>query len=315
MPKSKAKPSTKVSQSPPKLCPPTSLEGLRTLLISIARGNSSIVLSSKARSALGEILDLQGSPALLSITSLAKQVGITPSTITRLARNLGYNSFGAFQKALYASSSPTPSTFYLTQAQSALNSQHAPSKQQAAKLCHENQANIDRFINTFNSESFERAVDMISKARRVSVFGIRQFHSLATFLVYGLRLIRSDVSLLDANALGLAEELGSMNSGDICIVASVSPYSAPVVEAARIAAEIGIDVIAMTDRVSSPLVDHSKAALFVAHDSSFISNSITSYFAAAECLINAVASTNPAQSERALVERQNLIESFNIERS
>ena len=41
----------------------------------------------------------------------------------------------------------------------------------------------------------------------------------------------------------------------------------------------------MTDRVSSPLVDHSKAALFVAHESSLISNAITSYLAAAECMI------------------------------
>lgn len=303
---------TKTKQSLPK-APPASLEDLRALLIDITRGTSDIVLGTKARNALGQILDLQGSTDLLSITTLSEKVGTNPSTITRLARSLGFENFGAFQKALFATSAPQPGAFYLKQAQSALSSGDQPTKQRAAQLCHENQANIDRFVETFDPESFERAVGLIANAGRVTAFGIRQFHSLAAFLVYGLRLIRSDVAVLDANALGLAEELGAMSAGDVCILASVVPYSTQVINVARVAAEEGIDVIAITDRASSPLVTYSKTAIFASHQSSFISNSITSFFAVAECLINAVASATPQEAEDALKDRQQLIERLSIE--
>ena len=299
---------TKVKQNMPKV-PPTSLEGLRTLLVDITRGETDVILGPKARKALGQILDLQGSPDLLSITTLAEKVGTNPSTITRLARN----NFGAFQKALFVTRTPQPGAFYLRQAQTALNSSDQSTKQRAAQLCHENQANIDRFIETFDPESFENAINLIANAGRVTVFGIRQFHSLAAFLAYGLRLIRSDVSVLDANSLGIAEELGAMSREDVCIVASVAPYSTQVINVAQIAAENGLEVIAITDRANSPLVKFSKSAIFVSHQSSFISNSITSFFAVAECVINAVAAATPEATKIALIERQQLIKLLNIE--
>ncbi|MCR9215523.1 MAG: MurR/RpiR family transcriptional regulator [Proteobacteria bacterium] len=295
--------------------PPQSFDELRALLVEITRGKSKVTLGAKARDAFGQILDLQGSSDLLSITSLSEKIGTNPSTITRLARNLGYDNFAAFQKALFASPASQPGAFYLKQAESALSSGDQPVKQLAAQLCHENQANIDRFIETFDTDSFWKAVTLIAEAPRISVYGIRQFHSLAAFLAYGLRLIRTDVSVLDANALGVAEEIAAMRRGEVCVVASVSPYSSDVVKVARVAAEEGIDVVAITDRASSPLVTHAKAALFAPHQSSFISNSITSYFAVAECLINAVAAATAEEAKAALTERQQLIERMKIEDS
>lgn len=293
--------------------PPQSIEELRALLIAITRGESDVSLGRKAREALGLILDLQGSPDLLSITKLSRRVETNPSTITRLARNLGYEGFGDFQKVLFGSSAAVPGAFYLNKAHDALTDAASSTRQRAAQLCHENQANIDRFVDAFDSESFEKAVELITAARRVSVCGIRQFHSLSAFLVYGLRLIRRDVAILNANALGAAEELSAMEAGDVCIVVTVAPYSREVVKIARAASETGLSVIALTDLASSPLVSYADTAVFASHQSSFISNSITSYFAVAECLINAVALASPERTKRTLEARETSIERLEIE--
>ena len=293
--------------------PPSTLDELRSLLVDITRGQSDIVLGKKAHDALGQILDLNSSHDLLSITTLAERVGTNPSTITRLARSLGYQNFVAFQKALFAREPQARSGFYLKQAQTAFAEGDQPIEQKAVRLCRENQVNIDRFLENFDADSFDKAVRLVAEACRVTVFGIRQFHSLAAFLTYGLRLIRSDVSVLDADALGLAEELGAMQKGDVCIVASVAPYSSIVVRVSETAASKGLRVVAFTDRASSPLVAHCEAAIFAPNDSSFISNSVTSYFAAAECLINAVAATAPEESRSALVKRMALINQLKIE--
>lgn len=292
--------------------PPETLDALRALMVAIARGEAPISLGAKARQALGRILDLTGNPALLSITSLAEVLGVNPSTLTRLAHSLGYSGFPAFQQVLLTASMAPPGEFYSRQARAAL-AEGTSMRSRAIQLCHENQANIDRFVEQFDRDAFEAAVDLIMSAPRVAVYGIRQFHAVAAFLVYGLRMIRADVALLDANSLGIAEGLAMLEKGDVLLVASCAPYSAQVVEVARTAREIGLASVALTDRASSPLVDSSRAAILVAHESSFISNSIGAFTVAAECLINACAAARPDQTRKALLERDRMIERLAIE--
>ncbi len=301
------------SRGPEPPAPPATVGELRALMLAIARGESDIVLGPKAREALGRVLELQGSPKLLSITALAGELEVNPSTLTRLARSLGYPGFGAFQDVLLNASLTRPGAFYSRQAQAALAGGEHGVAAGVERLCRETQANIDRFLDGFDPASFDDAVTRIADARRVAVFGVRQFHALAAFLGYGLRMIRSDVALLEAPGKGVAEALATMGPGDVLIAASCSPYTAHVVEVTRAAHERGIAVVAITDRTSSPLVDVSDAALFVPHDTSFLSNSMTVFIACAECLINACAARLGDDAAAALAERDRMIARLGIE--
>lgn len=292
--------------------PPRNLAELRALALAISRGEAPITLGAKAHAALGRILDLTGNPALLSITSLAEVLAVNPSTLTRLAHSLGYSGFPAFQQVLLSASMSAPGDFYSRQARAALD-QGSGLRGGVAQLCRENQANIDRFLDQFDEAAFEAAVGMIAAAPRVAVYGIRQFHALASFLTYGLRMIRSDVSMIDANGLGIAEGLAMMGPGDVLISASCAPYSAQVVQVATTARQMGISTVAITDRASSPLVDSSQAVILVGHESSFISNSIGAFMVATECLINACAAAQPERTREALRERDRMIERLSIE--
>lgn len=293
--------------------PPDTLIGLRGLAVEIARGTAPVALGAKAGAALSRLLEMVGDPALLSITTLATALEVNPSTLTRLAHSLGYSGFPALQQVLLSASMAAPGAFYSRQAQTALQAGSSP-RARAVQLCHENQANIDRFIENFDEAAFEQATRMIVEAPRVVVHGIRQFHSVASFLVYGLRMIRSDVQLLDANNLGIAEGLALTGPGDVLISMSCAPYSVTVVEVARIARQIGLPVIALTDQASSPLVDPSQAAILVPHASTFLSNSMGAFTVAAECLINACAAARPEAARQALERRDEMIEGLGIER-
>lgn len=295
--------------------PPDTIDDLRALLVEIMRDQSKVSLGKRSREALGRILDQQGSLDLLSITKLSERIGTSPSTITRLARSLGYDSFGDFQRVLLGPPAAGPGEFYLNKVRNALSDETSSTQQRAAQLCFENQSNINRFVEGFDTQTFDNAVRLIERAPRVSAFGMRQFHSLAAFLVYGLRLIRNDVSIFNSNALGAAEELSAMQRDDVLIVTSVFPYSCEVVQIAEAASDAGLSVIAFTDLLSSPLVNYSAATLFVPHESSYISNSITSYFAAAECLVNAVALASPEKTQEMLKAREASIVRMGIEQS
>ncbi|RKT27895.1 RpiR family transcriptional regulator [Roseovarius halotolerans] len=293
--------------------PPQDVQELRDLMLRIARGESHLSLGPKAQKALAEILNLRGDPALLSITALAEKLSVNPSTLTRLARNLGYPGFGAFQQVLLDASMSAPGDFYTRQAQTALAGEDATGMGGIARLCRENQANIERFLESCDIDQFHAATDLITSAPRVMVHGIRQFHAFATFLVYGLRMIRSDVHLLDSNNLGVAEGLASMSHEDVLISASCAPYSAQVAATARAAAERDIKIVAVTDSASSALAAVSRAAILVPHQTSFLSNSLTTFILAAECLINGCGAVRPEQTKQALSARDEMIKRLDIE--
>jgi DNA-binding MurR/RpiR family transcriptional regulator len=285
---------------------------LRVLAVAIARGEATASLGAKAQDALGRMLDMVGDPALLSITTLGEALGVNPSTLTRLATALGYPGFPGLQQVLLSASMTAPGAFYSRQAASALRG-GSSSRAAATRLCHENQANIDRFIDRLDEAAFDTAVALLVSAPRVVVHGIRQFHAVASFLVYGLRMIRSDVALLDNGSLGVAEGLAALSPGDVLLSTSCAPYSTQVADVAAVAHRSGLATVALTDRPASPLVATSQAAILVDHDSSFLSNSIGAFVVAAECLINACAAAKPEAARSALRQRDRLIEALRIE--
>ncbi|HRO11564.1 MurR/RpiR family transcriptional regulator [Amaricoccus sp.] len=292
--------------------PPETVEELRALAVAIARGEAPVSLGAKAQDALGRMLDMVGDPALLSITTLGEALGVNPSTLTRLATALGYPGFPGLQQVLLSASMTAPGAFYSRQAASALRG-GSSSRAAATRLCRENQANIDRFVDRLDEAALDAAVALLVAAPRVAVHGIRQFHAVASFLVYGLRMIRSDVALLDNGSLGVAEGLAALSPGDVLLSTSCAPYSTQVAEAAAVAQRSGLATVALTDRPTSPLVATSRAAILVDHDSSFLSNSIGAFVVAAECLINACAAANPEAARTALCQRDRLIGALRVE--
>lgn len=294
-------------------CPPRNVQEMRDLMLRISRGDSDLSLGPKAQTALASIIDLRGDPALLSITALAEKLSVNPSTLTRLARTLGYSGFGAFQQILLDASMSAPGDFYTRQAETALAGEDATGMGGIARLCRENQANIERFIEGCDVGQFQKATALITSAPRIMVHGIRQFHAFASFLVYGLRMIRSDVHMLDSSNLGIAEGLASMGPRDVLITASCAPYSTQVAATARAAADHDINIVAVTDRASSPLAAVSQAAILVPHETSFLSNSLTTFILAAECLINGCAAALPEEAKQALTARDDMIKKLDIE--
>jgi len=286
---------------------------LRALLIAIRRGKSHIKLGDKAANALGQMLELGNDPSLLTITALAKRLKVNPSTLTRLARSLGYSGFATLQRVLLAETFTPVTAFYSRHAQTALRDDGFGLRERVQRLADENTANIAHFTRSFDATAFETAVEALAGRRRVRIHAVRQFLSLATFLTYGLGMIRSDVALLDSPGLGAAEGLAALSPGDVLVVVSCAPYTRYVVEVCRAAKKVGVFTIAITDRASSPLAEDAACSIFVPHETSFLSNSITTFAFCAECLINATATALGEPAAQALEKRDMMIEALGVE--
>ncbi len=295
--------------------PPRTIEDLRALALSIGRDEAGFSLGSKAHDVFARLVEAPEQSAVRSISELANQFGINPSTLTRLAKRLGFEGFSDFQAVFRKAIANDQQYFYSRQAGRLLATRSVDNAEVEVfeRLARETSANVDSFLGQLDGASLQGATKLLARAHRVRIHGVRQFHALASFLTYCLGMVRSDVALLDAPRLGVAEALSQLERGDVVVVASCAPYTRSVAEVARIAAANGQTVIAITDSRSSPLVPPAEHAFFVPHTSSFYSNSMGAYVVFCEALLNLVARELGDKALNALAGRERLIAEMNIE--
>lgn len=297
---------------------PDTVGQLRDLVVAIKRGDATVTLGPKALAVLGRLVERPEIVAVNSITNLAQRLDVNASTLSRLARSLGYSGFAEFQRLFRDEMTSTGSRFYSGQAVRLLGG-HASNTSSdrylnaVVQLSQESVRNIEGCLAQLDATELHRVAAAIAKARQVRVYGVRQIYAVVNLLVYGLGLIRPDVSLLGSPGQGVAENLAHMRKGDVLIVSSVSPYSRSVAEAAELARQYGITVIAITDYRASPLAANADIAFFVPHQSSFISNSLGAYIVFCESLINVVAQELGAKALRSLERQEQFIAHLRIE--
>lgn len=303
---------------------PTSVEQLRALVMRIGRGEGDVSLGGKAHGVLAKLVERPEEVAVRTITELGTELNVNPSTLTRLAKRLGYGGFVEFQTVFRDSLAQRHRHFYSQQAERLVagSSAHAgpialrkrgPELDTVMQLARESVANVEGFLAQLSGTELHGAAELLAHAPRVRVHGLRQFHALASFLAYGLGMIRSDVGLLDSSRLGVAEGLAQLQQGDVVLVTSVAPYTRSVVQVAKAAGDAGFAVIAITDTLASPLVPPARHSFLIPHKSSFFSNSMGAYVVFCEGLLNLVATSLGKDALHALERRERFIDELDIE--
>lgn len=290
---------------------PDTVGGLKALLAAIEAGEVDIALGSSSVRVLTALIEAPQRAAVSSITELAEQVDVNASTLSRLARRLGYSGFSKLQD-VFRRELTEGRSFYSDQAsQLVVGADDKGTLAQLTRLGRQESANIASTIEQVDPATFEAVVASLSQAKRVRIHGMRQFNSLALFMAYGLGMLRPDVGALDSSRQGVADALAQLETGDVLVVASCFPYTPSVLATAEVAARHGITVIALTDSASSPLTKTARHSFFVPNRSLFFSNSMCAFMLLAEGLLSAVASSLGEASVEALKYRETLIAELN----
>lgn len=302
---------------PHSISPPRTLEQLRQLAVAIGRGEAPVSLGGKAHAVLARLVDRPDEVALRTITELSEVLGVNASTLTRLSTRIGYRGFADFQAVFRENLAQSSRKFYTRQTQrlidDAATAEPATEVGVVVKLAQESVRNIETLLAQLDPANLQGAARLLAGAPRVRVHGVRQIHALASFLAYGLGTLRSGTGLLDGPGLGVAESLAQMEPEDVLVVISVAPYTKSVVEAARLARDAGLQVIAVTDTRASPLAAAATHAFFIPHDSSFISNSMGAFMVFCEGLLNLVARQLGDKALTLLERREEFIARLGIE--
>lgn len=230
------------------------------------------------------VLDRPRDVALLSMREQARQAGVQPATMTRLAKHLGMDGYDEVRE-LYASAVREGDLGFAGKAGVQVVSQKLRGdKALAAEMLKSIGAQIDRLSAPDRLDSLVAAARALASARRIFCLGLRSSHSIAWHLHYVLSLVGERSTHIDGIAATGADALARATSRDVLLVASVLPYTRMTVELAEYAVEQGMRVVAVTDSEVAPLAQIAQHTVIVPTDSPSFFHAMSPAFAVAEIL-------------------------------
>lgn len=246
-------------------------------------------LGPQLQAAARFVLDEPGDVALLSMRQQAKRAGVQPHTMTRLAQRIGLSGYEDV-RALYGASLKEGSLGFSEKAGRHVASQkERGDRALAAEMAQTIGAQVMAFAEPATLDRLAGAADLLVSSERIYCLGLRSCHSVMSHFAYVLSFLGERAVMLDAAAGTGLDRLWSATPADVLVVVSVEPYLRITIETARRAAARGIPLIAITDRLTSPLSAIARETILVPTESPSFYHGIAPAFVAAEILAALVA--------------------------
>jgi DNA-binding MurR/RpiR family transcriptional regulator len=209
--------------------------------------------------------------AIKTIARLAEQAGVSPATFTRFAKELGFAGFPELQAVVrerVIGPGPTFSDRLSTLTASASSGEIGDGDLDHPEKVFETlvRAAVNSLVN-FN-ETLDRGhlgsfVGHLAEARSVHIAAARGAFGIGAYAFYGLANIGKRCHLIDNLGAMRAEQIAAVDEDDVVLVLTFDDYTPETVETARLAAERGRRVLAITDNELSPVVPFSTCVLYV----------------------------------------------------
>jgi DNA-binding MurR/RpiR family transcriptional regulator len=190
--------------------------------------------------------------AVRSMRELAKDAGVAPVNLVRIAQKLGFEGFEEFRTAYVE----------------ALMARAGRNRGQASRLISlgkmegivgfahklvDAEAEIQRqTLANLSEPQLKAAIKDLVAAERVFVAGRRSLYAAASSFTYSLAKAKPGTFLLDTGG-GVNVELDGLSARDVFVGFSFHPYSRITASLAERARSQGAKVIAVTDSPDSPL--------------------------------------------------------------
>jgi DNA-binding MurR/RpiR family transcriptional regulator len=201
--------------------------------------------------------------ALYSLREVAARAEVGPTTLVRLAAQLGFSSYNAFRET-FREGLRSGADRYASNVQQL---QHYRARADFDQLYDDTGRliveNIASVYSSIGADDIAAVGRIMKAARRIYILGLRSNYCLSFYLHYVLRTFMSNVLLLEGRMGMLIDEIGDIGSKDALVAISYEPYALEAVKAVEHAARNGTKVIAMTDTTLSPIARHATKLLIL----------------------------------------------------
>lgn len=238
-----------------------------------------------------------------SLRAAAQAAGVSPPTMSRLARALGFDSYDAFRQPLREALTVAAQSGYVERldVQRRTGRAGATAQQRAADTL---QANAASALTRNAPADYAAAAARLLRARRVVFLGLRVSFGLAYHLHYVYGLVATNGELADDRGGGLADVLAGLGPQDLLVPLSLAPYTRQTVDIVERAVAAGVPVLALTDAAASPIGRLAEQVLVFDTESPAFFHSLVGAQAVIETLVAEAALRAGPKARRRLSEMQ-----------
>lgn len=240
-------------------------------------------MSPKLRQAAGYILDNPATVAVSSMRALAAKAGVTPPTMVRLAKNIGFKNYDSM-RAVFQKSLIEPDYRSRATSLQAIANLHGESEL-ISELGLAAGNNIQRLFQNVTSAELDEVADLIRHAPTAYLVAAGAPHWIAAYMQYLGRMVLPHLRMPRTSGVSLIDGLFAISEGDVVLMLSFSPYAKQSIEAARFAKSRGAQLIYLTDSLAAPMAAEADNLLLVSTSSPQFFPSMVAAMAAIETII------------------------------
>ncbi|MDW6023758.1 MurR/RpiR family transcriptional regulator [Mesorhizobium sp. BAC0120] len=192
--------------------------------------------------------------ALGTISQVAEQAGVQPSTLVRFAKIFGFGGFSDFQEifkehikgswpdaksrnGLQRNGTPAPPNLHFVHG-----------------LVRASQASLGRIGDSFDIESFERMIGVLAEADLIYVIGSKRAFPVTAYVSLALSQQGVRNVLIDNVGSTALDQVSCVGAKDAVLAVSFSPYNSITPDLVAAARERNARIVSITDSMFSPLV-------------------------------------------------------------
>lgn len=253
-------------------------------------------LPKKLAMAARYAMDYPDQIALNSMRSSAKSVGVTSTTMLRLARQLGFENYEDFRASFQ---SQLVSTGFGARA----GALHAAGDDHASgalpdRLLASSQQNLQSTLSPANLAEIGKVAALIRHAPGCLLVGSGAAYVMAVLMKSTGSMILPNLRVIGPEYAVAAEDIGLLTNKDVVIGFGLNPCAVRTVEALKFGRAQGAHTVAITDRPSSPLVEHAEFAFFAETVSPHYYPSVGATVALIETLLATVVADGGTEEQR-----------------
>ena len=229
--------------------PPKDFPGLRSRIVERAPE-----LPKRLTQVATYALEFPDEIAFGTVSSIATQAEVQPSTLVRFSQAMGYQGFSDLQDVFRSRLRDRILNYDERIEQLRL---HALTSSKSNVIFHgfgdAAEKSIIALREKLDPAALDRAVEILAKAETIYLIGLRRSFPISSYMAYAFGKLGVRNILIDAVAGLAAEQLNFATRKDAVLAVSFTPYASETVSLTQSAAARGVPIVTITDSPFSPL--------------------------------------------------------------
>lgn len=197
---------------------------------------------------------------MTTVKTLASNASVGTTTVLRLVKFLGYDSYPEFKMQFHTLQNEYISKWENVK-KSFSNQNDVICKNTIEEVWNEAIVDLNNSINPQLIMDFTQAIECIINSKRLFVFGARPYKATAIYLELLLNEFYTNIFQLSNDSESMFDKLLHSNADDVVILFGFEPYTKRSVSLAKLAAKNLSKIILISDVLSNPISPYATVNL------------------------------------------------------